>query len=219
MAKVEICYVKLSEETLKQYKKMILKAKEILPLKRYLAYIKLEDDMMKIQNIIGYLLLKKMLENSGINTTNLGYSYHKNGKPYFNNSYIKFNISHSDNIIAVAIDEEEIGLDVEKIDEVNSCLTKRVYSNEEQILYQKNLLNNDFFYKTWTIKESYLKYIGTGLNLDVTSLTFNLEEDLNKLNEIFIVSMKIDDFYLSFSSKKKEYQINEITIEQLFNES
>jgi len=219
MKKTKIYYIRLTDQEVNKYKKDIFESSKNLPLKRFQLYLSLEDQQAQIESLISYLLLIKALEDNNFLTTNLGFSYHRSGKPYFTNSNVKFNISHSEDIIAIAIDNEEIGLDVEKIEEVNANLISRVYSEQEKEIYKEKLLDSDFFFKTWTIKESYIKFSGIGLNADVTQLTFDLNSNQNKYEDKFINTVKINDFYLSLCTKKKEYQIRKISLEQLFNKS
>ena len=95
-----------------------------------------------------YTLLKYMLNktNNIFNIDDIMYS--KNGKPYINNSTIKFNYSHSKNYIACAIATCNIGIDIE--DEFN-------ISKEARNLYLKDSLNN--YRKEWVKKEAYCKLI------------------------------------------------------------
>jgi len=207
----------LPKELSKEIKNELLEAVEKLPLQRYRSYIELCDEKARLRNIVAYSLLIRVLRDYDIDINISDFSCHKNGKPYFKNSNVKFNISHCDDVIAVAISDDEIGLDVEKIKVVNSNLINKVYSVQEQKTNAEKLLDEDFFCKTWTIKESYVKRDGQGLNIEPSSLSFNLNLDLNKLNDNYINTIKLNDFYLSVCGNQKAYQIQEITIEQLYN--
>ena len=73
----------------------------------------------------------------------------ENNKPKFKNADLCFNISHSNNIVAVAFDVLPLGLDVEYIKERNFKL----------LLERYNIASNDkeFFYQFWTEYEASIK--------------------------------------------------------------
>ena len=73
----------------------------------------------------------------------------ENNKPKFKNSELYFNISHSENIVAIAFDEKELGLDVEYMKE----------RDFKSLLERYNIESNDkeFFYQFWTEYEAEYK--------------------------------------------------------------
>ena len=215
MIKLNLVY--LSKKATLNAKNKIFQQKDKMPTKRLEAYTELDDETAKLHNIISYLLLKKILTDNNIEVDESSYNYSKDGKPYYENSNINFSISHSEDMIAVAIDDNELGIDVEKIKEVKNNIIDRVYSKEEQKLYSEKLLDDSFFCKTWTKKESFAKSSGKGMNIDFDSITLDLESDFNEIKDYYINTIKLKDAYLSICGKTKEYDINEINIEQLFD--
>jgi len=214
---MKIYYINLPKNLLIKIKNKLFEYADKMPLKRYKAYQELNDEMAKIQNILSYLLLRKILNDNNIKMYDNHFNYCKNGKPYFENSNIKFSISHSNNLIAVAIDDNDLGIDVEQIKKVNNNIINQVYSKEEQTIYKNKLNNEEFFCKTWTIKESFVKATGQGMNINFNLLTFNLASDLNQIDNYFINTLKINNSFLSICGKKRKYQIDEIIIEQLLD--
>ena len=78
----------------------------------------------------------------------------KLGKPYFKNSNIHFNYSHSKNYIAVAISKSNIGIDIEETNRrINDVMIKQCHFTEDDSL--KELVK----------RESYCKYTGEGIKL------------------------------------------------------
>jgi len=184
---------------------------------RYKSYLELTDEHARAQNVVAYYLLLKLLRDFNIPITSLELDYNEFEKPYFKDINIKFNISHTDDVVAVAISDTEIGIDIEKIEDTNHSLIDWVYSKEEQNRFQERLLDKDFFFRAWTIKESYIKYEGSGLNLDFKAINFDLEKEIIEVNGTFIQSVLINDFYLSICGEEKEYQLKEISPKQLFD--
>ena len=67
-----------------------------------------------------YQLLKELTLKELNAKSNISLEIDKSKKPYFENlNEIKFNISHTDNLIAIAISDKEIGIDAEKQRPIN----------------------------------------------------------------------------------------------------
>lgn len=103
------------------------------------------------------------------------------GKPFLKgNANLHFNISHSGNWVIIGLDKNEIGVDVENVRKMNYRIAQRFYSQEEYAAL--NALEGEakqkFFFKLWTIKESYLKFLGKGLTKSLGSFTV-FEQDGN----------------------------------------
>ena len=114
------------------------------------------------------------------------------GKPYFKGSNIYFNISHTEALQAVAIGKSEVGVDIEKIRDVNLQVASR-FSNEEYDYVMEAESSNRFF-EIWTKKEAYLKYLGTGISGGLKSFSVL---DL----PIKIMTFKKDDYIISICSE------------------
>jgi 4'-phosphopantetheinyl transferase len=125
------------------------------------------------------------------------------GKPYFvNYSNLHFNISHSENKIVIALSMmTPIGVDIEKISNPNLKLAKRFFLSEEYnyiISTKFNIIKSLRFYKVWTRKEAYVKYIGKGLSIRLNS--FNVLD--NSLNYKFKTNLRMNSI-ISICSKEE----------------
>lgn len=154
----------------------------LTPLNHIFAY---EEEEKKLCSFSAYYFL----ENNHINVDFI------NGKPIDKNG--KFiSISHSSTLVAVAIGDNEVGIDIELIKPFNENLINKVFSLQEKEQYQKGDI--DFFFKIWVNKESYCKRLGTGLtcypkDIEVTGFIDS--------NIIFVDDKR---YYLSVSLKKEE---------------
>jgi 4'-phosphopantetheinyl transferase len=103
--------------------------------------------------------------------------YDSFGKPsFYNNSAIHFSISHTSDYIAIVIDNEEIGIDIEYIRKHKQAVARRFFTAEENE-YLFSLPNQDFdiaFTKLWTLKEAFSKCIGTGIRGTFSTQTIDL---------------------------------------------
>ena len=156
------------------------------------------DEDKKLSLGAGVLLNK-------INIINKTIVYNENDKPYVNDNSIYFNISHSDNLVACAISDKEIGVDIESIKEFSFDLINNVY-NYEEIDFIKETKDFSLYTKLWTMKESYMKYLGTGLSMDAKAIHIDLLNNkcLNA-NNVFFKSIKIKNYYLTVCSEYNDF--------------
>lgn len=145
-------------------------------------------DQYRLQHIYAYSLLMCIIEiryNLHLKKTNIRKTSF--GKPYINckGLSINFNISHSGNMIAIAISDSKIGIDIEVLKPIKFDLTSYdgFFTSKElkAIIESKN--RNKAFFVLWTQKEAAVKYSGIGL------------KGFNK-NHIIAKTMFIDSFFL-----------------------
>lgn len=89
--------------------------------------------------------------------------YGSNSKPNFvDDCRVKFNISHSGDIVVCAVSDCEVGVDVEFVSNPIRQLMEGICSKQElEWLNQQG--NVESHYCLWTYKESFLKCIGEGI--------------------------------------------------------
>ncbi len=138
------------------------------------------------KNISSRDLLNKVLKEYQITDEII---YNKYGKPYLKNNEYYFNISHSGIYTVLVIASSEVGVDIQKIT-MKEKVIDRICTEEE-----KKMINTpDDFTIMWVKKESYVKYLGIGLE-------YGLENVDTLKNNNFIIK-KIDDYYLSIYIKE-----------------
>ncbi|MDQ0268266.1 4'-phosphopantetheinyl transferase [Cytobacillus purgationiresistens] len=134
--------------------------------------------MMKFRHIddayrtlTGSLLLRSVLnEQYGVPITSQNFSYNAFGKPCLQmDKQVHFNLSHAGDWCVCAVDWEGIGIDIKKVKSIPRGLEKLLLTGEERQYMPINQLN-DIFFKRWTLTESYVKSIGTGLNTPLDSV-------------------------------------------------
>lgn len=100
----------------------------------------------------------------------------KYGKPYYENDISwHYNVSHHKGTIVFICSLEEIGVDILSTTEKKLETIKRYMSPNEQ---SQAKCDNDIR-RFWTLKESYIKAIGTGLSTfpDLKRIEFHLIDD------------------------------------------
>lgn len=91
------------------------------------------------------------------------------GKPYFDGAK-QFSISHSGNMLVVAISKQPIGVDVQTILPFSEALAKTICSEKEFELIAKSKTPARELTKLWTKKESLIKCKGEGFNQDLKTI-------------------------------------------------
>ena len=98
-----------------------------------------------------------------------------------------YNLSHSGNRVVIAWGYSPVGVDVQQMDQKvgKEALAKRYFTHEEQefILEQPEVID-ERFYRVWTGKESYLKYLGTGLRKSLDSFSV-LSPDIARMLRVW----------------------------------
>ncbi len=110
------------------------------------------------------------------------FTIQSHGKPFVacdRSSGIRFNMAHSGDHMAVGISyANDIGVDIEVwTDRVDYCGIIAVCFSEEEIRFWLNLPNEqqqEFFFRLWTRKESFVKAVGLGLELEISRVETTL---------------------------------------------
>ncbi len=174
-----------------------------------------------------YLLLKKMLDEENIKNPII--ETEKNGKPYISNyENIHFNMSHASRMVACAISNEEIGIDIEKIDPlIDMKIAQTFFYNSEYDNIKKSDNRVDQFFKYWVLKESYMKYTGLGFLLDLDKFEIILDDGETKVNNqnpelkenednVKFSYFDLNQYKLAICSENKVNEIYEYNLEDLY---
>lgn len=133
------------------------------------------DDVKRV--LFADILLRSVLKYElRISNEKIEYENNEYGKPFLKGDYgLYFNLSHAGDWVVCAIDNEPLGIDIEKIYPVGLEIAARFFSDEEyKMLMAKPVEEQQpFFFDLWTLKESYIKAIGKGLTLPLDSFTIS----------------------------------------------
>ncbi|WOD65175.1 4'-phosphopantetheinyl transferase superfamily protein (plasmid) [Niallia taxi] len=170
---------------------------------------KLDSYLTLIGEIMIRLHICKIHE---IDNNRIVFQYNKYGKPRVElESPYFFNISHSGNWVVVAYNNSEVGIDIEKIKNLDTELAKNYFTTmeyEHLCSLGSKAAQINCFYDLWTLKESYIKFRGRGLSIPLNSFSiikysnskffFQLENENSCLEEFYFQQYNLDDNY-SFS--------------------
>ena len=126
--------------------------------------------------------------------------FNEYGKGFFPSvsDVFQYNISHSGNyaVCAVNYGPEQIGCDIEKIRKVNLDVAKRFFTSNEYDTVMSCLSEErqtEMFFRVWTLKESFIKAMGTGLSTPMNSFEIDFSDP--------------DDISIIQNSKKLNYSL------------
>ena len=140
------------------------------------------------------------------------------GKPYISGkSGYEFNLSHSGDLIVLAVDDRPIGIDVEKIKDKNWEIFHRYLTEAEMSMIKESDDPIGRFYEVWTIREAFSKEEGLGLS--ILDKDFHVDYgrqlvtyDNKKLHFRIESYSSADEYRISLCSQK---QLEEAVIEYL----
>lgn len=153
-------------ELIKYSYQNILNTAEIDKASRFLNHVD------QVRYIVTKYVLRKILANFlAIPPSQIEFHLTANKKPAVTG--IEFNVTHSKNLILIAVSTSPIGIDIEFINRnVNiEPLIETVFSDQEYFFMDKSPDKLIYFYMVWTRKEALLKATGEGLIDNLTTIS------------------------------------------------
>lgn len=102
------------------------------------------------------------------------FGYKIKGKPYLlQYPKIYFNISHCYLVALCFVADEEVGADVQTIVKKDDLEIIKLIGSPSEIRKLKNAPNHQWYFtRLWTLKECYLKFLGKGLDDELSGYDF-----------------------------------------------
>ena len=176
--------------------------------------------------VVAELLLRAaLLDTRQIRMPSIEYGAY--GKPYVEAvEGFYYNLSHSGEWVVLGYSDNEVGIDIEQV-----CMTegrKQVAAmsfspKEQKYIFEATGKGEDAlrFSRVWTAKESYLKYLGTGLSKCMSSFMVDVHsgcvrDDSHPDEDIRINSLFLSKGYcISACGKYSGMVINIVKVEEL----
>ncbi|KAA5547167.1 4'-phosphopantetheinyl transferase superfamily protein [Roseiconus nitratireducens] len=133
------------------------------------------------QHVVGRAMARRLLGSQGIRPDQIRFGIGPHGKPFVTDppqACQPFNIAHTDGLVLCGVADpavELIGVDVECLDRRTSTeLAERYFSQPEVRLLRSYPRGEQQmrFLQIWTLKEAYIKAIGTGLHTPLCDFSF-----------------------------------------------
>lgn len=144
--------------------------KEISPQRREQA-LKFRYELGQRLCVLAYRLLQQGLrEEYGITESPL-FEYNEHGKPaIIGHPDIHFNLSHCKHAAVCVLSTQPVGIDVESIRPFKESLAQYAMSDSELQQIHAATDSATEFIRLWTMKESALKLLGTGISNDLKTV-------------------------------------------------
>jgi 4'-phosphopantetheinyl transferase len=163
------------------------------------------------RKLLGEMLIRDILvKEYDVSENAIVFSCNRYGKPYLlSEKSIHFNMSSSDDYVACAVGSEEVGIDIEHIMPIDPLVAEYFFSAEEinTLKGYEGHRKLEYFYGVWTIKESYVKALGKGIDLGLERYTvrqigenIRLFEGNEELNYNFNRYMLGNDYVMAVCS-------------------
>jgi len=159
-----------------QYNYCILKeAERVIPNEELLRLGRLSDGKSRILATGDRMVLRILLSMlTSAAPKRLMIQTGSAGKPYLEGTPLHFNISHSSNLLAIALSNVSVGIDVERLDTSSEVLeiARTVFAADELAWLEplSVMCRLRKFTELWSLKEAHLKRLGVGLAGGLTRL-------------------------------------------------
>ncbi len=134
----------------------------------------------KKSSVLGeYLARKGISQLTGIDAKDIIIEKTEKGKPIAKGIELDFSISHSGDLVVCAVSEDKIGIDCEYIRKVNLKIARLACDNsDKKFIFETDDIHQQTinFFKVWTAKEAYFKYLGTGITVLNSLKSISYEE-------------------------------------------
>ena len=164
---------------------------KLLPGYRKEKIVRYRFEKDQLRSVIAGLLIRRAIGDGEI-------VFGAHEKPYAKDSGIYFSVSHSGDVVAIAVDENEVGLDVEELPAENRLkIADRFYHPAERAYVHGAQDMPRAFCRIWTRKEAVLKMTGEGISTDLTAFDTTTEPLSGQL-----ATVDLDGYCLSVCSEK-----------------
>ena len=130
--------------------------------------VKFKHELGQRLCVLAYQLLKQGLSEVYGIEENPVFEYNEHGKPsIIGHPEICFNLSHCKAAAICAISDQPVGVDVESVRSFNESLVRYTMNEDEIRQIESSEDQAVAFIRLWTMKESAMKLIGTGISNDM----------------------------------------------------
>lgn len=136
-----------------------------------------QDDTHSHPKLSSLFVRHIAVQFAGLKDEDVVFANTATGKPFIQNlPHFHFNVSHSGQWLVCATDTQPVGIDIEKILPLDVLAYREQLSVAEYYSLRAMPAAHqlEHFYELWTLKESYLKLTGAGINAPMNSLTMQL---------------------------------------------
>ncbi len=199
----------------------------LLPVTVIKATVQYKNTSDQLRHLAGEILSRTAIKRHTGTWPGDPFLSSEHGKPYMQHHPVYFNVSHSGDYVALAISENNVGVDIEKLRHNKMRVARRFFSEKEIKRLQVSDNPDRDFTRLWSLKEAYLKYNGSGLTESLNTFTvmeseqphvFEVFDSAGKRKSIRLYHKMIDNsYFLSVCYHENHYvdRIQEISVHEL----
>ena len=141
------------------------------------------------QHVIGRGMARRLLGSQQTDPHSIRFAAEAHGKPYVtapDEAKRPFNVAHTDGLVLCGLGNQShrmVGIDVERLGRRTDPAIAERYFSKPEVEYLRQFKGDrekrDAFLRVWTLKESFIKAIGTGLQTPLADFAF---EDIDSDN-------------------------------------
>ena len=183
-------------------------------IKVYVKYLdNKERSYQKLHDAAWSMLHHAVYSHTGSDFTDEDIIRGEKGKPYFRSIPLHFGISHCDGCAVCAISDTPIGADCETIRKFKQRTAEKSFTSSELALISGS---DEMLSRLWSLKESYVKFTGTGLAGHFNDVIFSSAEEYPQAEYIFsgrlyFRSIFLNGIFISVCSEQKTENIEILT--------
>lgn len=167
--------------------------------KKVIRYLQPDD---RKRSLGAGIMIRKILNGNGLSESSLKYS--ENGKPVAD--HLHFNISHAGDYVVGVVSDDEVGCDIERNVNAPLEIAEHYFHSTEREYIEAASDPGKAFFTLWTLKESYMKMTGRGMDIPLDSFEVVPTTDGFMLGEsserpCFFKTMEFDDYIFSVGNE------------------
>jgi 4'-phosphopantetheinyl transferase len=167
-------------------------------------------------------MARRLLSNDIVDPQSIRFALQVHGKPYVTEPEAAkrpFNVAHTDGLVMCGIGSDAhdlVGIDVERLDrKTDPALADRYFSKPEVRFlhtYRSDAERRRAFLRIWTLKESFIKAIGTGLQTPLADFAFEEIESSSPTIKMLNPRLESDQVWKFFSIQPRPGFIGAIAV-------
>ena len=174
------------------------------------------DGMKRLSLYAGLLARMAVSVYSGVPAAELSFAVTGKGKPYCLSAGCRFSLSHTPGMVVCAVSSSDVGADAERIRPMPERVVSRFAAGERDFILGSADRGKRFF-RVWTRKEAYGKYLGVGLAGGVLREN-TLSPDFSRICHTFRYGVHICSVYGEDNKSIMFAEINEETVNEFYTD-
>lgn len=174
------------------------------------------------QNIVGRGMARRLLSSNTVDPRAIRFDVEPHGKPFVIEPVVAkrpFNVAHTDGLVLCGVGSNGhhlVGVDVERLGRRTDPELANRYFSQPEVEYLRQFRDvrerHDIFLRIWTLKESFIKAIGTGLRTPLSDFAFEEIDSLSPRIRMLTPNLESDLAWKFFCLEPRPGYIGAIAV-------